>query len=58
MENISNFLTFATNYGVPSSDSFQTVDLFEKQNMTQVIFTITAVGRKVICYYTFFFQKY
>nr|NP_001134145.1 Myophilin [Salmo salar]ACI66357.1 Myophilin [Salmo salar] len=45
MENISNFLAFSANYGLQSTDSFQTVDLYENQNMTQVIMTITALGR-------------
>lgn len=40
MENIGKFLSAAEAYGVQSSDSFQTVDLFEKQNVFQVVNTI------------------
>lgn len=35
-ENISFFLQAAQNYGVPSSNLFQTVDLTDGQNMAQV----------------------
>ena len=47
MENISNFLQAAENYGLSKIDSFQTVDLYEKQNMAQVLSAITALGRRV-----------
>lgn len=36
MENISIFLKGAEALGVPKHDSFQTIDLYEKKNMTQV----------------------
>lgn len=36
MENISHFLAGAEKLGVPKHDLFQTVDLYEKKNMTQV----------------------
>ena len=36
MENISKFLSGAERLGVPKHDMFQTVDLYEKKNMTQV----------------------
>lgn len=45
MENIGNFLEAAGHYGLPKSDSFQTVDLYEAENMPQVINTIHALGR-------------
>ena len=45
MENIGNFLEAAAAYGLPKPDSFQTVDLFENQNMPQVILSIHALGR-------------
>ena len=45
MENIGNFLSSAETYGLPRSDSFQTVDLYENQNMPQVITAIHALGR-------------
>jgi len=46
MENINNFLTACEKYGVAKTDLFQTVDLFENQNMWQVVLTIYALGRK------------
>ena len=36
MENIGNFLEGCYAYGVPKTDLFQTVDLYEKQNMPLV----------------------
>jgi len=37
MENISKYLSFCeTQLGVPNGDQFQTVDLYEKSNMTAV----------------------
>jgi len=46
MENINNFLTACEKYGVAKTDLFQTVDLFENQNMWQVVLAIFALGRK------------
>jgi len=46
MENISNFLSACEKYGVAKTDLFQTVDLYENQNMVQVVSTIHALGRK------------
>ncbi len=46
MENIGQFLTACQNYGTAKSDLFQTVDLFENQNMAAVIQGIYALGRK------------
>ena len=45
MENIGNFLDAAGKYGVQKCDLFQTVDLFEAQNLNQVIIAIHALGR-------------
>ena len=45
MENIGLFLTACEKYGLPRTDSFQTVDLYEQANMPQVINTIHALGR-------------
>ena len=45
MENIGNFLEAAGQYGLAKSDSFQTVDLYEAENMPQVINAIHALGR-------------
>jgi hypothetical protein len=36
MENIGKFLEYCDTIGVPKSDMFQTVDLYEKQNMPGV----------------------
>jgi hypothetical protein len=46
MENINNFLVALEKYGVAKTDLFQTVDLFECQNMWQVVLCIFALGRK------------
>lgn len=46
MENINNFLTACEKLGMSKVDLFQTVDLYEKQNMVQVVTTIHALGRK------------
>jgi hypothetical protein len=46
MENISQFLSFCERYGLAKTDLFQTVDLYEKQNMWNVVLTIFALGRK------------
>jgi hypothetical protein len=46
MENIGKFLSAAENIGVKKADLFQTVDLFERQNVPQVVNGIVAVGRK------------
>jgi len=40
MENISKFLEAIENYGVRKQDKFQTVDLYENQNMMQVYFCL------------------
>lgn len=45
MENIGNFLESAGRYGLPKTDSFQTVDLYEQANVPQVINSIHALGR-------------
>ncbi|KAI9483111.1 MAG: calponin homology domain-containing protein [Benjaminiella poitrasii] len=45
MENISIFLRGAEALGVPKYDLFQTIDLYEKKNMTQVIDSIFSVSR-------------
>lgn len=35
-------------YGVADNDVFQTVDLYEKKDMAQVITTLFSLGREVI----------
>ncbi|XP_002732082.1 calponin-3-like isoform X1 [Saccoglossus kowalevskii] len=44
MENIGKFLDATKEYGVPSSQLFQTVDLYEGQNMVSVIDCIWALA--------------
>ena len=46
MENINKFLEAASKFGVPSQELFQTVDLWEKQNLNAVIICLQALGRK------------
>jgi len=46
MENIGKFLDAVEKYGVAKNDLFQTVDLYENTNMSAVINTIQALGRK------------
>jgi len=45
MENIGNYLAAAAGFGMKSGDLFQTVDLFEKKNMTAVLNHLYALGR-------------
>ena len=46
MENIGNYLDASGKYGVAKEDQFQTVDLFEGQNMAAFINQLHALGRK------------
>ena len=46
MENIGNFLSACETYGLKKADIFQTVDLYEEQNMPQVVLALHALGRK------------
>lgn len=48
MENINSFLEAAKTFGVPSQELFQTVDLWERQNLNAVVICLQALGRKVI----------
>eukprot|EP00043_Microstomoeca_roanoka_P016057 m.161736 g.161736 ORF g.161736 m.161736 type:complete len:939 (+) comp16381_c0_seq2:1676-4492(+) len=45
MENIGYFLDAAKRYGLPDSDLFITVDLFESQNMKQVVICLGALKK-------------
>ena len=49
MENINSFLEAAKTFGVPSQELFQTVDLWERQNLNSVVICLQALGRKVCC---------
>lgn len=46
MENIGNFLNGCREYGLVSSDLFMTSDLYDGINITSVVNTIHALGRK------------
>jgi len=50
MENINNFLAAATEIGVPSQEQFQTVDLWERQNLHSVVICLQSLGRKASNY--------
>lgn len=45
MENINNFLNAIKEYGVPIQDLFQTADLYEKKQLSQISTTLFALGR-------------
>ena len=47
MENIQTFVNFCEAYGVPKTGLFQTVDLFDGRNMTQVVSCIQQLGSEV-----------
>lgn len=47
MENINNFLVACEKFGCKKIDLFQSVDLYEGQNIPQVINGIIALGRKI-----------
>jgi len=51
MENIGNFLAACENFGCQKVDLFQTVDLYEGNNIPQVVNGIFALGRKVQSFY-------
>jgi len=52
MENINKFLTSCEEIGCKKLDMFQSVDLYEAQNIPQVINGIIALGRKAqVCGY-------
>jgi len=46
MENISKFLDVAVKLGVPTQETFQTVDLWEKMNLNAVVICLQSLGRK------------
>jgi transgelin len=45
MDNIANYLKACTALGVPSEDLFQTVSLYEAQDMGAVVINIHSLGR-------------
>ncbi|XP_045519928.1 myophilin-like [Pieris brassicae] len=46
MENINAFLEAAVKLGVPPQETFQTIDLWEKQNLYSVLICLQSLGRK------------
>lgn len=46
MENIAQFCRAAQNFGLSSAEIFQTVDLYERMNLHQVVLCLFALGRK------------
>nr|ACH56840.1 calponin/transgelin [Simulium vittatum] len=46
MENITGFLEAAKSFGVPNQETFQTVDLWERQNLNSVVICLQSLGRK------------
>ncbi|XP_045462070.1 myophilin [Harmonia axyridis] len=46
MENINAFLDAARELGVPAQETFQTVDLWERQNLNSVVICLQSLGRK------------
>jgi hypothetical protein len=46
MENIDVFLKAARDLGVPPQETFQTVDLWERQNLNSVVICLQSLGRK------------
>lgn len=51
MENVSQFLAGCEKLGCSKTDLFQTVDLYEYQNIPQVVNGIVALGRKAQKFY-------
>lgn len=49
MENISSFLSACSKFGISDSDMFQTVDLYEAKNMSQVLQTLSTLRRITGC---------
>ncbi|KAF9798645.1 hypothetical protein SFRURICE_006975 [Spodoptera frugiperda] len=46
MENINAFLEAVKKLGVPPQETFQTIDLWEKQNLYSVVVCLQSLGRK------------
>jgi len=45
MENIQRFQAAMKKYGVPEEEIFQTADLFERRNISQVVLSLYSLGR-------------
>lgn len=48
MENISQFLSFCAKLGIPQHDLFQTIDLYERKNVFQVVQSIHTFSRYAV----------
>lgn len=46
-DNLNQFQIAARDYGLPEADLFQSVDLYDRHNISQVTMTIFALGRHV-----------
>jgi hypothetical protein len=46
-DNINQFQIAAQEYGLPLTDLFQSVDLYDRHNIAQVTMTIFSLGRHV-----------
>lgn len=46
MENINAFLEAVKKLGVPAQETFQTIDLWERQNLYSVVVCLQSLGRK------------
>lgn len=46
MENINAFTEVAKSLGVPAQETFQSVDLWERQNLNAVVICLQSLGRK------------
>lgn len=51
MEVINAAVNAMEQYGVPKTELFQTVDLWEAQNLNAVLIACSSVGRKVSLYH-------
>ena len=47
MQNLERFQGALKKYGVPETETFQTVDLYERKNIPQVTLCLFAIGRVV-----------
>lgn len=58
MENIQTFVNFCEAYGVTRTSLFQTVDLYDGRNMSQVISCIQQLGSEVCIVHNVFCYRF